>query len=171
MARNSTLTTQQITQINTLAESGMGQRTIAKELGLTHAQVRKVIEKKTEITKQEKIAALVSSATTQETNRSVFDIMARLEECLEEIEELKDEVGPLKDRVAVRAEKRMLVAEARSTLESIYNIRVLNDFITEVTAILESESPGARRRIFKRLEASTGATAAISLFASNRNGV
>ncbi len=117
-------------------------------MGLTHAQVRYVIEKKTEISNQEKIAAVISGPVAQETRKSVFDVMARLEDCLVEIEALKDERGVLRDRVAVLSEKRMLIAEARSTLESIYNIRVLNDFITEVIAqtkasILSGEvSPG-----------------------------
>lgn len=167
MARISTLTDHQLDQIFSLTDQGKSERQIAAQLCITKTKVHTALSKRDISNQQQKVAALVSKPLVQETQKSVFDIMARLEECLTEIEELMDNAGPLKDMVAVRSEKRMLIAEARATLESIYNIRVLNDFVTEVTAILEEQSPGARKRIFERLEASAGAHAAISLFAAN----
>ena len=166
MARNSILTTHQINQIYELSDQGDGGRTIATKLGLTHGQVRTVLVKRPDNQGQQKIAAVISSPVVQATQKSVFDIMARLEESLKLIEALQDENGRLDHRVAVLSERRQLIAEARTTLESIYNIRVLNDFIAEVVAILESETPGARNRIYKRLEASAGTSVATVLFAA-----
>ncbi|MBN9393456.1 MAG: hypothetical protein J0I20_35825 [Chloroflexi bacterium] len=170
MAKSSTLTEQQKNHIRELHDTGLSVRKIAEQLGIKPNKVYLITSKKTEAIQQEKIAALVSKPVVQETRKSVFDIIARLEDCLDEIEDLKDTPGQLKDRVAVRTEKRMLIAEARATLESIYNIKLLNDFIDTVTTILESEAPGSRKRIFDRLEQSVRGFAAISLFASNRTG-
>jgi predicted transcriptional regulator len=167
LSRSSSISNQQLQDILARREKGSSERQIARELGLTQTKVHNAIARYGQGQQQQKVVALVSKPLVQETQKSVFDIMARLEECLTEVEKLMDDAGPLKDRVAVRSEKRMLIAEARATLESIYNIRVLNDFVTEVTAILEEQSPGARKRIFERLEASAGAHAAISLFAAN----
>jgi IS30 family transposase len=169
MARNSTLTDQDLNQIYALSDQGRTERQIAAALGLSKTKVHGALVKRGNTHKQQEVAALVSGPVADQTRKSVFDTMARLEECLLELEDLRDKeraVDPLKDKVLLRAEKRMLIAEARATLESIYNIRVLNDFVTEVTAILESESPGAKKRIFERFEASAGAYAAISLFSS-----
>lgn len=170
MVKSEPLTQAQIENISRLKSEGKTERQIAALFGLTQTRVHNALARQGDTEQQQKIAAIISSPVARETRKSVFDIIARLEECLGEIETLKEVEGRLADRVAVRTEKRMLIAEARATLESIYNVRLLDEFINEVTTILEEQTPGARQRIFGRLEASTKGFAAISLFAPGNSG-
>ena len=117
MARSSTITAQQIAQIYDLRNKDKSPRVIAKELNLSYSQVRTALDKQNLSTQQAKTVALVQEPVVQQTTKSVFDIIEQLEECLKEINDLRGKDGPLKDRVAVQSEKRMLVAEARNTLE------------------------------------------------------
>jgi len=166
LPRKSELTNEQLQSIFALRKDGFTELKIARQLYLTQSTVHRALAKQTGTESQQRLTEVIAGPTAIATRKSVFDTMARLEESLTLIEALTNEGGRLADKVSVLTERRMLIAEARQTLESIYNIRVLNDFISEVTAILESETPGSRERIYRKLEASTGANAATSLFAT-----
>jgi DNA-binding transcriptional MerR regulator len=140
VARSSTLSDIQIRQIYELKDRKFSIRQIVTETGFTKSQIETALSKRPDNESQQKVATLLMSPVVEATQKSVFDVMARLEESLTLIEGLQDEPGRLDHRVAVLSERRQLIAEARTTLESIYNIRVLNDFIAEVVAILESET-------------------------------
>jgi AcrR family transcriptional regulator len=150
------LSEEQKEEIFILRAEGRSLREIGEAVGCSKDTVNFHIKKR----EKEKNAALLNEAVAGAANKiqkpdTVFDIMAGLEFCLQEVNKLlsMDLSGaPLRDKLAVRTELRQLIREARETLESIYNIRILNEFITQVSTVLEEQSPGARERIYAELE-------------------
>ena len=169
MPKVTALTDQQLDQIYLLTDQGKSERETAAIVGVTKTRVHTALKIRAGGMRDEKVAALLSKTTTKAVKRSVMNMLAILEECLTDLDALKtnETDAPLRDKVALVAEKRTLVETVRDTLSLIADIKVWYAVIQEITAILESETPGARDRIYRRLEASTNAYAATILFTAD----
>jgi hypothetical protein len=178
----STLTDNQIRQIYALQDDEQSIRKIADATHISKGKVERCLRDRKDTPRQQTIAALAQKSVVNQTKQSVFDIAAGLQMCLDETLKLlkvefekagNDPENPeaisqvkLRDQVAVRAELRQLFAEARKTLEVIYNVQQFQTFINVVISVLEKHTPEARAAIFAELERSANAYGAIGIFAS-----
>lgn len=158
MARKSTLTKDQVSQIRELHHTKATIAEICEATGITKGKVETALHKikyqdaaEAELATAAEIQAL-TTLVSQKGARSIFDTAAVLDDCYKRLVELDQTYvkAVLRDRVSVQTEIRQLSSQAVTTKQYVFEL-LLKQFLQEVTAIIDAQVPGTREIIYTQL--------------------